>query len=358
MTQQRERFVRREYYFVLLSVAVVALAAGMAFAELASSASLFDRVLLPSMAAVLMGLGIVLWRFPARLRTVEIAIFASVGVFLLIRLAFAMYVLGPGTPVPVELGEFAFWFPAFYGFAFLVFGIDIGKRVAIGYFFVSLIGAVPYLPGALTDPASIPTLYALTQLFLSSATMIFILAVLGERLLRFADVASTMTSMAHTDPLTKLMNRRALMAALSDEIARARRYGTEVSLLLIDLDRFKRVNDRYGHAAGDAVLETFGELLLEQSRDIDVVGRWGGEEFLVVLPEADQEVARQAASRLRRVIESHDFAGVDRVTVSIGVATFAPEDTLDALVNRADKALYAAKDRGRNRVEVAAHPGA
>ncbi len=353
MPHDRERFLVREVYFVLIPAAIFAVIAGLAYAELGRSASRFDRLLLPAMAALLSGMWILLWRKPDRLREVEYGFIASAGAFFVVRMIFAMYVLSPATQLPIELTEFVFWFPAYYGLVFLVFGIERGKRVAWGVFAISVLIAGPWLPNALASPPATQSLYALTQLYLSSALMIFILDVLGRRLVRLTREASEMTTVANTDPLTTLGNRRALMTTLADEIARARRYDTEFSILMIDLDRFKQINDRYGHMAGDAVLASFGELLAHESRDTDLAGRWGGEEFMVVLPETGQATAERTARRLRRAVEDRDFAGIGEVTISVGVATFATADSLDNLVHRADEALYRAKDRGRNRVEVA-----
>lgn len=349
----RERFLVRAVYFVLVPAAILAVIAGLAYAELGGSASRFDRVLLPAMAALLSALLLVLWQKPERLRGVELGFVAAVGGFFLIRLVYAMYVLSPAGQLPIELTEFAFWFPAYYGLIFMVFGIERGKWAAWAFFVISALAVVPWLFRALDTSTAAQNLYALTQLYLSNAVMIFILDVLGKRLVRFARQASEMTTIANTDSLTNLGNRRALMATLAEEIARARRYATEFSILLIDLDRFKQINDRYGHVAGDAVLASFGDLLARESRDTDVAGRWGGEEFIVVLPETGPETAESAARRLRDAVDNRDFAGIEEVTTSIGVATFTPGDTLDDLLRLADEALYRAKDHGRNRVEVA-----
>jgi two-component system cell cycle response regulator len=167
-----------------------------------------------------------------------------------------------------------------------------------------------------------------------------------------------LAALAHTDPLTQTLNRRALTVRLADELDRARRYSSPVTLLLVDLDHFKRVNDGYGHLAGDEVLRAMGGLLHEAARSVDMVARYGGEEFVVVLPETPLEGALAVAERLRERVARHPFStgGHARVslTVSVGVATFpAPGlDSVDALFARADAALYRAKEEGRNRVRV------
>jgi diguanylate cyclase (GGDEF)-like protein len=165
--------------------------------------------------------------------------------------------------------------------------------------------------------------------------------------------------LATTDPLTALLNRRALTERLTTEMERALRYDGTVALLLIDLDHFKRVNDTHGHLVGDAVLRGVAELLVQAVRTSDMVGRYGGEEFLVVLPETDDEGAASFAERVREQVAAHEFRAWDdgralRMTASIGVATFPAariENVVD-LFARADAALYRAKADGRDRVRM------
>ncbi|MBA2687866.1 MAG: sensor domain-containing diguanylate cyclase [Gemmatimonadaceae bacterium] len=164
--------------------------------------------------------------------------------------------------------------------------------------------------------------------------------------------------LAHTDPLTHLLNRRGLHVRLASELDRVRRYNAPLGLLLIDLDHFKSVNDTYGHLAGDDVLTEMGNLLQNATRSVDIVGRYGGEEFVVVLPETGVEGVMVFAQRIRDKIAAHKFSfgkGItNHLTASVGVANFpsvgnhSPEELLHA----ADMALYKAKESGRNAVCV------
>lgn len=161
--------------------------------------------------------------------------------------------------------------------------------------------------------------------------------------------------LAQTDPLTGLANRRHFTTLAEQELSRALRYGGSLSVLMMDLDHFKRVNDTYGHKAGDAVLKRFAELVRAELREVDVVGRVGGEEFAVLLPETDAEHAREVAERLRCSVAAGEAeAGGGRMlrfTVSIGVASLGEKRRdLDALLTSADRALYRAKSGGRNAV--------
>jgi diguanylate cyclase (GGDEF)-like protein len=164
--------------------------------------------------------------------------------------------------------------------------------------------------------------------------------------------------LSSTDPLTGLRNRRYLTEVLSVEFLRAKRYHTPLSVVMADIDHFKAVNDRYGHATGDSVLEAVGAILKRRLRGSDHGGRYGGEEFLMVLANADADGACTFAERLRQEVESTELSSEHgapiRVTLSLGVATLSPEQqTPGDLVSQADEALYRAKEAGRNRIEAA-----
>ncbi|RJP75272.1 MAG: diguanylate cyclase [Candidatus Abyssobacteria bacterium SURF_17] len=164
--------------------------------------------------------------------------------------------------------------------------------------------------------------------------------------------------LATTDELTKLHNRRSCMQWLQDEIDRSKRYGRSLSVVIFDIDHFKGINDTLGHSAGDEVLKGASRFLLRCSRHTDVLGRWGGEEFIAILPETAEEVAQAYCERVRRGVEerlgrkeSAEFLHLG-LTISGGVTTLDHEnDTLDTLIERADQALYCAKRKGRNRCE-------
>ena len=163
-----------------------------------------------------------------------------------------------------------------------------------------------------------------------------------------------------TDELTRLHNARYLRQFLVNEIKRARRYHTKVSALFLDLDDFKHVNDRHGHLVGSHCLMEVAALLLPSVRDTDCVVRYGGDEFVVILPEADPEDAQVVAERIRAKVEGHRFTGGRRLkialTVSIGAAVF-PDNALSPhqLISSADQAMYAAKAGNKNCIRLAAH---
>jgi two-component system, cell cycle response regulator len=166
---------------------------------------------------------------------------------------------------------------------------------------------------------------------------------------------------AALDPLTGILNRRALQDRAEEECARSTRYGQSLTIAMLDIDRFKDVNDRYGHAIGDNSINHVVEIISQEMRTTDILGRWGGEEFIIILPSTGEHAALTFAQRLRRKIEGTPLTFDTKkgsqltMTVSIGVASFRPDcEKFDALVERADQALYSAKRSGRNRVATIA----
>lgn len=162
--------------------------------------------------------------------------------------------------------------------------------------------------------------------------------------------------LANFDSLTGLYNRQAILGKLRELVNRTKRYKEAFSLSMLDIDHFKKVNDRYGHLTGDEVLEKIATLIRRNIRNTDVAGRYGGEEFIIILPQADLSSALVVAERIRVVIENaemKDSAGdVFAITVSQGLSGWEPGKDVHSLISRADEALYTAKENGRNRVEI------
>ncbi len=157
--------------------------------------------------------------------------------------------------------------------------------------------------------------------------------------------------MAETDSLTGVFSRRKLEEFLRSEVERCKRYHRPLSVLFIDVDNFKQINDTYGHNKGDEVLKSIAHVIRKETRKTDFVGRFGGEEFLIVLPETELDHAYAVAERIRKSIERLDF-GVGRVSVSVGVTDLREDDDLESLFNRVDRAMYLAKEKGKNRSEI------
>ncbi len=202
------------------------------------------------------------------------------------------------------------------------------------------------------DTESLTVLAAVSQVLDHNRQMRDRLHLAESRMREQAQLLEVQAQQASTDPLTGLANRRAFDRELARRTAEFRRFGRIFSLVLIDVDHFKRFNDRYGHPAGDVVLRELAVAFSQQVRDIDLVTRYGGEEFAVVLPGTPIAGAEAAAERIRRTIEATTFPGLQRglqVTISLGAAEFGSEMEAKTLIERADTALYRSKDGGRNR---------
>ena len=159
--------------------------------------------------------------------------------------------------------------------------------------------------------------------------------------------------MSRKDQLTGLYNRSAISDLFKAELDRSCRYNQPFSVVMVDIDFFKRINDRYGHDAGDRVLAKMGSILSFNLRKPDAVGRWGGEEFLIIAPGSDARAASHLAERIRKIINEIPETDVpERITASFGVAQLQPNQSHDQLIFVADKALYQAKNNGRDRVEI------
>ncbi|MEF8943649.1 MAG: PAS domain S-box protein [Desulfohalobiaceae bacterium] len=158
-------------------------------------------------------------------------------------------------------------------------------------------------------------------------------------------------NMANTDQLTGAYNRHKFLEYLDYEISRVKRNNSPLSLVMFDIDHFKRINDTYGHGTGDETLRELVRITGETLRDVDILTRWGGEEFIVLTPDTDKLSASVLAERLRRTVEEHDFPGAGSVTISLGIVQYTGNEAIEDLINRVDERMYLAKRSGRNRVK-------
>lgn len=166
------------------------------------------------------------------------------------------------------------------------------------------------------------------------------------------ELHAEISRVAAEDCLTELYNRRKINELIQNEIERSERYKKGFSIIIMDIDFFKRVNDRFGHLAGDQLLKMFADIIRDTVRHTDTAGRWGGEEFVILCPETNMDGATALADKMRQHIYNYIFNDFGKQTASFGVACYVEEDTVDTIINRADIALYNAKNSGRNRVAV------
>jgi len=203
--------------------------------------------------------------------------------------------------------------------------------------------AYPYKPFQIAQATSVQKSILTHLVFLAASTSMMLLFGMNitskERELRHLSV---------TDTLTKVYNRRYFIQKIEEELERTKRSGSKFSLIMLDMDYFKSINDRYGHSAGDLVLTSMVDMIKNRIRKIDTLARWGGEEFMILLPETAPTQAAIVAEELRQHLSTMDILGIECVTASLGVVGCCPGDTVDTLVNRADSMMYESKAVGRN----------
>jgi diguanylate cyclase (GGDEF)-like protein len=313
----------------------------------------WDRFLQPLMAMLLVAYAGALARWPQHTPALRLAAVITfngyIGATVLVML-FAM---------PLPLNEYQFfstmyWLPLGYGTAFIFLRARQAAVVSgaiFGLLFVPIGFTLARQGAGYWGEEFAPLAAVLAVAQVAYIVLLAAIATLRAGYHRAEAHAQLMQSLATTDPLTGLPNRRALDECLEAALAAAHRHAEPVSVALIDVDHFKRINDRHGHAGGDRVLVQLGHRLAAELRAGDRLGRWGGEEFLLVSGHTPLPAALELAERLRASVAGFEFGHGEPVTVSIGVAQVRQDDNAASLLERADQALYHAKDAGRNRVE-------
>ena len=314
----------------------------------------------PVATALLLVLVLALLRRWAPLQAVERAIYVLMGSLILGRLAWHLHLAGPIEEHLLVLTGGHYWAVGVLlvaGFVLLDrrWGLITGVAIIVTSLLLVATGAGPALRTA--QDARLELLYLARVHGFLVVLLVLTLAVatMREQLDRSLARAEAFEELASTDQLTGLANRRAAVEVLDRELQAQRRYGRPVAVVLADIDHFKRVNDTHGHSVGDQVLFEVARELRRRARDADVVARWGGEEFLIVAPEVDQDGALVLAERCRSAIAQLRPAGLE-TSATFGVAELRDGEDLDALLQRADHHLYQGKRGGRDRVVGEAGP--
>jgi diguanylate cyclase (GGDEF)-like protein len=301
-----------------------------------------DRVFLPLLAVGFLLLALALRRSPASARWAIPSAHALIALYLLSTLTYQLLFV----PNPQGLSPAAFWVPFFYFSSYLFFPTQRALRLALLYLLTLFLLA---LLGGFRGHYTPIHLNALAQFLGSNLAYVGLLYLL----VRLKEGYLEAQLDAYTDFLTGLRNRRYLELVLDRELFRVARYGRPLSLIVLDLDGFKAVNDTHGHEVGDRVLKALARCLEEHLRQSDRAVRLGGEEFAVLLPETGLPQALRLAERLRQAVAALRVPPVERLSASFGVAQASPTDSPLSLLKRADEALYRAKRQGKNRVEAA-----
>lgn len=244
------------------------------------------------------------------------------------------------------LGEFTNWVPFFFIIVFLIFDQKMALFVSMVIFTTTVVIGLG-MSLIFKQEFTLQTYDSLFQFYISNAVYILALYYLQRFKLAFIQ-NEAMQHLADTDYLTNLPNRRLIEKKLNENSNR----DLEFSVILFDVDHFKKINDRFGHDIGDKVLKEFANLIQENIRDKDIVGRWGGEEFIIIANDLNAKQAVVFSDRLRKLIEEAAFSHQNKVTASFGVAEYRQKEKIKDVLKRADIALYMAKENGRNKVEI------
>lgn len=315
----------------------------------------------PIFVLVVLALVVSLWRERMALARVEMLMLLVLSAMPLSRQVWLFYLAGPASEEWLRLLGNNYW--ATSGVLVILCtigdrrqGLIAGAGIVLASVLIALIGVGIGLVSGDMPPDMV--VYVIGSLLFLS---VFLVLMSGATIMRdqwqsALSRAEAYSRLALTDMLTGLGNRRVATYKLAQLCANARRNDTGFAVILGDLDGFKQINDSVGHAVGDAVLVEVAKRLRDTVRDADAVMRWGGEEFLIVAPQAHLDGARQLAERCRSAIEAEPVAGVVRTTMTFGVAEFVPGDSDESLLARADANLYAGKRASRNRVEARANP--
>jgi diguanylate cyclase len=346
---------KRSVYAALLWLALLGTAIALARHLLAGPAEL-AAVALSSASTLLFGAAAVMAtvrRVP--LPVIEHLVLWGVATLLLGNLGLRLYGIEAGPETASAIMTSLLWMPLLFVFSTIAFDGETSLRYSAALFVLIVLVTLPHALTTLAGPLLTDGLGVMLQAYLAYAVMIvalYFFADLQQRVVAMEETARTMRKLANTDALTGLANRRQAEELLVGELRRAERYGRTFSLLMLDIDGFKELNDRFGHQAGDDVLVDLARRLATMVRASDTVARWGGEEFLLLAPETRLEDAQRLAEMIRRHVNDNRLAERYQITISLGVASYRPGDTAGSLVARSDAALYLAKRGGRNQVRL------
>jgi diguanylate cyclase (GGDEF)-like protein len=311
----------------------------------------FTLITFPILFAIFGGSAILLFINPRLLVWIEtIGYITFVGYIILGMYSYLLLI----EPNILNLAIIGLWFPFIFVMTFSMMSQRPAIMITLIIYLLILIPGIYILVSGRAERWDGPLSMYLVTFYIAIGLYIPLLygiAVLRQTYQLVSLRAKKLTRDAEIDPLTNIGNRRALDQELSRAFVLAQLYQQSLSIIIFDIDRFKRINDTYGHLIGDTVLVAVARAANEIIRRPDVFGRWGGEEFMIISFESDLDMAIQIAERVRSKIAAQSILKGETITASFGVASFEPLDSIDSLVKRADTAMFHAKAAGRNRVE-------
>lgn len=342
--------VRMKIYLFFLPVAAFAAFFAWTKLDLPAQKNLYEKYSLLAITAwlLLCWSGLLLSRW-VPFRTVEGGIFWGTALLMVLNIYYNLLSVAEEGLWPSSV-----WIAMVFVLAYFVFEPRTAWRVSLGIF--TAFGAVGIMALAPRVAAGAPIdTNAVLQLYISQLCYLvyFRLLILAkEHALQAQSKAIWLYQLAHTDPLTGVANRRSIVEAMYRALEHHNKTKEPLSLVLLDLDHFKKVNDQYGHETGDKVLVHVARLMRQNLRQDDLLGRWGGEEFVLLLSNTSLQDAQELCSRLRQVLAENPLEPLHPVSASFGIASAIPGDTTDRLISRADAAMYLSKQAGGNRIEV------
>ncbi len=350
-TYRTTQWRKRRVYAFLLPVAGSAAVVLVAVAALARGVPTVFVACIAAFGVGMAGLTVALRSRSVPLRHVELGLLGVASVTALGSAACDLYLQPFGAAAGLGALAVVLWLPLIQVLAFLMLADRSALRFSFGLLTALALLMLPYLVAAGGDGQRLTSGLLTLQAALADGALVVALYVLSgfQRRLRTVEAAAhAMQELANTDALTGVPNRRRAEQSLQLEMRRSQRYARALSVVLLDLDDFKRLNDVHGHAVGDEVLVALAERLSQELRSSDTFGRWGGEEFLVVAPETSLSDAVTLAETMRRRVRQTPLVHGHDVSASFGVAEYLPGEPVTDLLRRADDALYLAKRSGKD----------
>lgn len=345
-------------YRYMQYLAVVAILAVWLLDSTTGVIASWDRVAYPLLTFVL---GVGAWVatvHPQHIPWVRLSTVVAVNALMVFEVHMILWQLSPLDMY--QLNTILQWYPLAYGLSYLFLNnraAVILTGLVVGYELVSFSLRTVWFADTLQAPSYlVPLLWNTLISQVMYAALLIAIIHIKHQMRTMQAQARALTREAQCDALTGVLNRRGLDELLAQPGVEAGR-GLATAVFMMDVDHFKAINDCHGHRVGDAVLVEMARLMATQIREADTLGRWGGEEFLLVAPGIAGSRATELGERIRQAVEQHPFAHVGRLTISVGVATWQPQGPngagIDQAIERADQALYTAKNLGRNRVVTA-----
>lgn len=342
--QQSIDDLKRKLLLWILAMAWLGTIPGWAVKESLGQSSAALRVIFALNAVFHPVMFLLLWKRHVQQRTAELCCLLFAAIVCAGCMALSLYSTRYGASMDLE--PLYLWIPLIYVLVFALFDRQTSIRLSLAMMTLFFVVSLPYL----VRPAHIHTVFTIT-LHIVSAALVAALYFFSsyQHQVQIAELnMEQLARLANTDALTGLANRRRISEVIEAELIRYARYGHHFAVILLDIDHFKAINDRLGHDVGDEVLKALALRCSALFRDVDLIGRWGGEEFLVVMPETPYPQALQRARVLCEQIAASPIFNDHVISISCGVASVEAQDNLRELFHRADTALYEAKRNGRN----------